>query len=531
MSPPKQTATRERRTSILDVGGPNSINNFASSYSRVQSYMSHCLDDRRSIDLDDDLSPGTSPVQEYASIEGNEEELDSNAIFLNSPERSSDASGRGRHGHESLKSFQFPHNDLESSPLLQPRVRSGSQSSSRFAGITGGSTAPQTIFNSINTLMGIGMLSLPFGFKLTGWVLGTFILASCAITTNYTAKILGRVLKRHHALGSYGDIAQEAYGSIANVLVSSVFTADLVGATASLVILFGDSFGILIPSVSPAIFKTIMMSTVFISSFLPLSALSMFSLLGIICTSGVVAIILYCGLTVSGSGSLLNPAPTELWPSNPYHVLLALGIFMAPWGGHVVFPELYRDMRHPKKFDTCANVTFNATFFMDYVIAAVGFVMFGSKCKDSFTKNLMLEPNFPNWVPTVICLLLGILAMVKAPLLIRPVLSVLERLVSTGNSHTTKNNLSIKKVLIRFLYCGFLLFISLVVTSFGGIMAFLGSAICFTICVILPLMFSLTLFRDEHSILQRVLLRTGIVIGIICAVGGTYAAITVDTDF
>ena len=31
---------------------------------------------------------------------------------------------------------------------------------------------------------------------------------------------------------------------------------------------------------------------------------------------------------------------------------------VAPWGGHSVFPNIYRDMRHPKKFPKGLRVTY-----------------------------------------------------------------------------------------------------------------------------------------------------------------------------
>lgn len=30
----------------------------------------------------------------------------------------------------------------------------------------------------------------------------------------------------------------------------------------------------------------------------------------------------------------------------------------APWGGHSVFPNIYRDMRHPKKYTRAINYTY-----------------------------------------------------------------------------------------------------------------------------------------------------------------------------
>lgn len=52
------------------------------------------------------------------------------------------------------------------------------------------STLSQSIFNSINVLMGVGILSLPFALHMTGWIVGSLMLLSCCLITRYTATIL-----------------------------------------------------------------------------------------------------------------------------------------------------------------------------------------------------------------------------------------------------------------------------------------------------------------------------------------------------
>lgn len=526
--------TKERRKSFLDIGGPNSLNNFASSYARTQSYLTRSLGGE---ELDGDQSPLTSPLPQptYAP-----NDVESNPLYLDEDPADSSSSSNSNCNRGVNSNFQFPRKSVgsidESSHLLLPTA--SVNSTLHGHGNFEGSTGPQTIFNSINTMMGIGMLSLPLGFKLSGWVLGSAILVLCALSTNYTAKLLGRILKVHPHLRSYSDVAHLCYGGSVNFIISSIFMADLIGATASLVLLFGDSLAILLPSTNTNVFKTIIVLITFVSSFLPLSVLSMTSFLGIMSTTGIVLIIVFCGLITGDAeglgGSLLEPAVTYLWPQEWKNLLLSLGIFMAPWGGHVVFPELYRDMRHPAKYDHCTNITFNFTFLVDYLIAAVGYLMFGLACEDSFTKNLMLQPNFPKWVKPVICLLMGIMALVKAPLMVRPVFSVLEKALSIETITIsaidgTKTELyGFKRICLRIFYCALILYISVTFTSFGGVVAFLGSAICFTICLVLPLTFYLKVFYGELSQLHRVLLIIGAFIGTILAISGTYGAITID---
>lgn len=74
---------------------------------------------------------------------------------------------------------------------------------------------------------------------------------------------------------------------------------------------------------------------------------------------------------------------------------------------------------------------------------------------------------------------------------------------------------------IRVLTCVVIILIAVFVPSFGTIMAFLGSALTFSICIILPLSFYLRMFGKEISIAERSLDVVLIVISSVMAVVGT----------
>lgn len=49
--------------------------------------------------------------------------------------------------------------------------------------VVGQSTLPQTIFNSVNVLVGVGLLTLPLAFRYSGWVIGLIFLVFSAVST------------------------------------------------------------------------------------------------------------------------------------------------------------------------------------------------------------------------------------------------------------------------------------------------------------------------------------------------------------
>lgn len=188
------------------------------------------------------------------------------------------------------------------------------------------------------------------------------------LSTAYTAKILAVCMESNPALITYGDIAWAAFGRKGRIIISLIFFLELLAACVALVILFADSLNDLIPEVSILTWKLFCGVVLTPLCFLPLRLLSVTSILGIVCTLSIVGMVFLSGLiTNEQPGSLLNPAKTYMLPEHwgqvplrygrpnsqiTLHLLMyrSLGILISPWGGHSVFPNIYRDMRHPYKF-------------------------------------------------------------------------------------------------------------------------------------------------------------------------------------
>lgn len=506
-----------RRRSILDIGGPNSLNNFASSYTRAQHYL------------------GSTLIEQGGNLMENEANVYPSYFGLPSDEEA--ISEELAHGGPSPRGSVSDSSSAvigEATQLLTPQLSRISTKRSSFCIITGNSTAPQTIFNSVNTLVGIGMLSLPYGFKLSGWLLGSILLVGSALSTNLTAKYLGRILRMHPHLLTYGDVAHEFGGKCFLYFVTFFFVIDLFGASLTLIILFADSFQIVWPHINEL--KALIVAVVFVLSLLPLNVLSLLSLLGILGTICIIIVIVVCGFLLNQSpGSLLIPATTTMFPTDPKNLLIALGIFMAPWGGHPVFPELYRDMRHPAKYSLTSNISFSITFALDYCIGALGYLMFGLAVNDSVVRSIMNNPHYPPYVNTLLCILMGILPVSKLPLVTKPIITSYENLLGLTPRYVLMDKegqvvdtYGIGRIVARLVFCIVLLTTALLFTSFGKLVSFLGSAICYTVCLTLPLLFYLRLNRHNIGKTQAVIMKIGVAVSITAAVLGSYASIGMD---
>ncbi|TWU73288.1 hypothetical protein ED733_003307 [Metarhizium rileyi] len=135
----------------------------------------------------------------------------------------------------------------EEQPILVKEIKQGGK---MVLTVDGQSTLPQSIFNSINALIGVGLLSLPLAFKLSGWIIGLFILTLTAAVTAHTGKLIGKCMQCDPSIITYSDLAYVAFGARARLIVSALFTLELVAACVALVILFADSLNILMPTVA-----------------------------------------------------------------------------------------------------------------------------------------------------------------------------------------------------------------------------------------------------------------------------------------
>jgi len=156
--------------------------------------------------------------------------------------------------------------------------------------------------------------------------------------------------------------------------------------------------------------------------------------------------------------------------------------------------------------------------------------MFGDGVMTELTANILDTSGYPRVLSIILSIFIAIIPLTKVPLNARPIVSTLEVLCGldaysiadseplTGLSSYTRGMM---KVVIRVLVIVVFVIIAIVFPSFDSIMAFMGSTLCFTICVILPLMFYLKIFGKEVSLRERLLDYFLIVVCSILAIVGT----------
>lgn len=401
--------------------------------------------------------------------------------------------------------------------------------------VAGQSTAPQTILNSVNVMIGVGLLALPVGLLKGGWVLGLPVLVLCGLTTCWTATLLSKALDTDHTMMTYADLGFASYGSVAKLFISLLFSMDLLALGVLLILLFSDSLYALAgdeANWTKTKFKIIAFVVLTPFTFMPLPILSIFSLFGILATISITLLVFSCGLLKSSApGSLIQFMPTNLWPNSPRELFLALGILMAPFGGHAIFPSLKSDMRHPHKFTGTLVITYAITLLTDCSMAVIGFLMFGALCNNEVTSNLLETQGYPLWVYPMISGLICIVPLAKTPLNAKPIISTLDGVLGfdaivEGEHKLTHTFKSIGRFSTRVGVNALFVGCSILFPEFEKIIGILGSSICFIICIILPCSFYLRLCKNTVGLFEAFMIRIIIFCSAILAFTCTYITIT-----
>ena len=81
-----------------------------------------------------------------------------------------------------------------------------------------------------------------------------------------------------------------------------------------------------------------------------------------------------------------------------------------------MFPNIYRDMRHPQKYNKGLRYTYGFTYSLDLTMAVGGLVMFGNAVREEITSNILLTDGYPRPLSILIVVLIAIIPLTKIPL-------------------------------------------------------------------------------------------------------------------
>ncbi|KAL9936248.1 hypothetical protein V8E36_005090 [Tilletia maclaganii] len=303
---------------------------------------------------------------------------------------------------------------------------SASVQTPKFIASQGTSTFLQSWFNTLNALIGVGVLALPLAFALTGPILGPILFLLAGLLTNYTGKVLARIMARNPQLRTYADIGTFAFGPNARWVVTALFCLELWAVSTALIILFGDSVYAMLRVGSPAVWKAVGFLIVLPTTFLPLRFLSPISVVGIISTITLFVVVLADGLIKrEAPGSLWDPRIDNLGPQWS-RLPLSFGLIMSGFSSHPVIPSLFKDMQEPRRFPQMLDRAYLVATVVYLGMGLAGYLMFGSTVTDEITRDLSRVREYPQILNHVAIGLIIVNPLAKFALSARPIATTAE---------------------------------------------------------------------------------------------------------
>ncbi|THU65779.1 hypothetical protein C4D60_Mb05t07240 [Musa balbisiana] len=250
----------------------------------------------------------------------------------------------------------------------------------------------QAVFNGMNVLCGVGILSTPYAVKEGGW-LGLSILLTYAVLAWYTGILLRHCLDSQQGLATYPDIGQAAFGTTGRIAISIILYLELYASCVEYIILERDNLSSLFPNAQLNIGGTHIDSRLLFAILttiivLPTTWLRDLSVLSYLSVGGVIASVLVV-LSLFWVGQFDHVGfQNKGTPLNLSGIPIAIGIYGFCYSGHAVFPNIYSSLKKPNQFPSVLFISFVICTVMYAAVAVMGYTMNGESTLSQFTLNM-----------------------------------------------------------------------------------------------------------------------------------------------
>ncbi|KAK7359353.1 hypothetical protein VNO77_01308 [Canavalia gladiata] len=417
---------------------------------------------------------------------------------------------------EESKRCECDHMDIEDTKSAE-----GGTNVDAELGFKGTGSFTHAVINMVGMLIGLGQLSTPYALEHGGWA-SSFLLIGVGVMCTYSSHLLGKCLEKNPKIRSYMDIGGQAFGAKGKFLAATfiymeIFMA-LVSYTISLhdnliTVFLGTHLKLQLAKLSTSQLLTMIAVLIALPSLWvrDLSSISFLStggiLMSLVIFVSVISTAIFGGVHINHNIPLLQL----------HNIPSISGLYIFSYGGHAVFPNLYKAMKDPSKFTKVSIMSFTLVTALYTTIGLMGGKMFGPDVKSQVTLSMP-----PKQIITKIALWATVLTpMTKYALGFAPFSIQLEHKLPSSMSSRTK-------MIIRGSVASFLLLIilalALSVPYFEHVLSLTGSLVSVFICLIFPCAFYIKICWAQISKSLLVLNMSIITFGFLLGVIGTISS-------
>ena len=314
-------------------------------------------------------------------------------------------------------------------------------------------TSKQMSFNMIKSVIGIGLLSIPFTLKDSGWLF-LIIMALVGLITYYNAITLGILVRKYtrevNYIIDYPTLGKFIYGDKCEKFLKlfwggEIYMISLVMVSLAITFLHEIRF---LENVDKIYIELIVIASYTVFSFIrDYSKLSFISLGGL-CSIGLLVILVFIKFFTT------SHLKTDTKVIDFANIPSCIGISLFSFGGHVIFPEIFDTLKEKENLNKVITRCWGIITIFTMGFAVLGFTIFGKHTFDSIVSDL--EKGFIKD-----CLLAALFfnLILSFPLTVNPLLLKIE---------------CINCILLRIIYMGSLFLICHFWKSFIQMMGLTG---------------------------------------------------------
>uniref|UniRef100_A0A8W7P0H6 Amino acid transporter transmembrane domain-containing protein n=1 Tax=Anopheles coluzzii TaxID=1518534 RepID=A0A8W7P0H6_ANOCL len=374
-----------------------------------------------------------------------------------------------------------------------------------------------------NSIIGVGILSMPFCFQRCGIVLSIVLLLLSSYVTRLVCSYMVKsaIISRRK---NFEQIAFYAFGSAGKLLVELCVVGYLLGTCIAYFVVVGD----LGPQITAKILsmresdglRTWVMIAVTIVCIIPLGMLRNVDSLASVCTASLGFYLCLVLKVISESSIKFHPGwfdRLDLW--NWGGILQCMPIFTMALSCQMQIFEVYATMP-TTSLDKMSRVIRQSTNICTMIYVAIGFFGYVAFNGHRFSGNILVDFT-PSFASDIIKMGFVLSVAFSFPLAIFPcrvsLYSLLYKRASDGHMYIPESKfrpLTIAIVVVALVF-------GLLIPSIEVVIGLVGSTIGVAICLIIPAACYMTICKTNIS--EKQLAQVMIAFGFIIMVLGTYA--------
>lgn len=424
----------------------------------------------------------------------------------------------------------------DDTPLLLP---AGHSHGGHFGSHHGLSSVKKTFCNIVISIVGAGVLGLPYTFKQSGWVTGSLALAFIGVASFHNMMLLVKAKRKLESEGndkvqSYSDLGFVAYGEFGRVIVDLAILLSQGGFCVAYFIFIGENLASVVTGTdghpnsvgsdqgalsygskgtvginwqAKSIYVWLLFPfQAWLASIRSLTSLAPFSMFADVANVVAMCVVMSYDVIEVKQEGLGNVDAFTGWSTLPF----VMGVAIYAYEGFGLVIPIESQMKDRSKFGRtlAAALGFITTLFV--VFAAFGYFAFGDSTLDIITLNLG-----QTWQTMVVKLALCFGLFFTFPVMMCPVHELMERRLKGGRPSVFLRTVTILVVALT----------AVGVPHFGDFLSLLGSSVCSVLSFIFPALFHLHTLSGDLSWWERLVDYVFILFGACFGVWGTWTAL------